>query len=736
MIYSQDLNRVIDYAKENASERKFKEIDTDILFNALICHSNLAIASLFGFFDQDVENVFTISEIKLTEKPKGRKKNPQFNEEVKKVLKDAEAIATFYKQEDVRPEMVLAALSSNANLPFVLERVFEEVDQKEFVAKIVEFLNDIGDFNFCEMLDGETPSQEEMDMFVENRILDQFATNLNVKAKSGEFDNLIEYDDTIQKLATILCKKTKPNAILVGSSGAGKTSIIEMLARQIVSGDAPELLSNKVIYSVNLSSMVAGTQFRGQFEERLQRFVEEAKKWGNVILFIDEIHTLVGAGGSGSNKELEASNMLKPALARGEISCIGATTAYEYNQTIKSDAALDRRFEKVFVTPPSSFQMKKILPELIKYYSKFHCAEYKQDFCDNLIYFCDKYMPNRSYPDKAVDVIDHCGAMAKVAFFKMPSNIKNLKEEISSVISSVEEVFDIQDKLDEFKKECSTWEEKCLRGKIEIDASHLRNFFKTRLNPLCNPEIIENITFSLKDGAFGKDREINLLKKGLSQESLQPKNSPISVLFYGEKGSGKTFLAKKIAEFSRENYGQVFEYNGVEFDDRRKILGDRFDADSLAQKIIMQPNSIVIIDDFDKADFQVTSIFQQIFKEGKLVVGGETVDFTNTVFILFSPSSQSKKLGFGGQSDNSSSVEIELRKQIKIKIEISPINEDNLKKIVKEMVGNLRMNIENCVEIDNDLVEKIVSDSLKKEDKFEFIEEQIVEKIMPILINS
>lgn len=738
MIHSQDLTRVLNYSKEVAESRDFKEIDQDVLFNALVCHSNLAVSSIFGFFDYDIEDVFTISEINLAEKKTGKRKEPSYSKGVKRVLEDSLAVAEYYEQDDIRPEMLLLALSSTQKPPFVLERIFEEIQREEFISKIVEFINDIGDFNFCETLEGESLEKDESDMFVENKILDQFATNLNVKAKNGDFDNLIEYDDTIQKLATILCKKTKPNAILVGASGAGKTSAIEMLARQIVSGNAPELLSNKVIYNVNLSSMVAGTQFRGQFEERLQKFVEEAKKYDNIILFIDEIHTLIGAGGTGTGKELEASNMLKPALARGDISCIGATTAYEYNLTIKKDAALDRRFEKVFVTPPSSFQMEGILPELIGYYSRFHAAEYDESFCGNLLSFCDKYMPNRSYPDKAVDVIDHCGAMAKMAFYKLPNEIKELKNELKKDLvkdlSSVQDVFGIEEKLTKLRDDYQIWEKTQSEKKIVIDESHLRNFFKTRLNVFTNLESISQIGNYLKNHCLGKDKEINLLSKGLAQESLKRKSSPTSILLYGDKGRGRTFIARKIAESARIFGAQVFEFNGVEFDDRRKILGDRFEADSLAQKVAMLPNGVVVIDDFDKTKSNVTPVFEQILKEGRLTLEGEVIDFSNIVFVFLSGVASDSKVGFGGKGSNNPKIDLELKKLISIQIELPPIEKDNLKKIVEEKIKDLQVNLVEKTEIDPLIVDEIIDQAQTKEDKFLFIEEEINKKILPDLV--
>ena len=737
MTHSQDLTRVLEDAARNVTENSYKDIDLDVLFDSLIRHSNLAVASLFEFFDFRTDEVYTISQVNLLTRKKVRKPKPVFNKESEKALKDAEFVLEYYEQDDLRPEMLLVALSSAPNPPFVLARIFEEIDQEEFIKKIIEFINDEGDFAFQDQILEEPRSgKAEMEMFIENRILDQFAVNLNAKARNGEFDNLIEYDDTINKLATILCKKTKPNAILVGAAGAGKTAIIEMLARQIVSGNSPELLSNKIIYNVSLSSMVAGTQFRGQFEERLQRFVEEAKRYDNVILFIDEIHTLIGAGGTGSNKELEASNILKPALARGEISCIGATTTHEYISTIKQDSALDRRFEKVFVNLPSSYQMKEILPELIKFYSEFHCAEYDEEFSENILSFCERFMPNRSFPDKAVDVIDHCGAMAKVEFFKMPSSIKELKKDICDAqleIVSAEQISAIEEKLNSLKKECSSWQEKCVEQGIQIGLTHLKDFFKTRRNILTDFETIQKTEAYLKENTFGKDETIKNLIRELKKESLKTKLAPTSVLLYSKLGCGKTFLNKKLAESIRANGGQVFEYNGIEFDNLVKITGERH-SECLAQRVAMVPNAIVLVDDFDKIHAETEATFKQILKKGKLTINGEVVDFSNIVFVLFSSSNSDKTVGFGDSTGSAASVSADLKKDITIQLPIPEPTESVLSQILDLKITELQLNAQKLTEIDENIKREIIKESLNKEDKFSFIDGQINKKIIPLFL--
>jgi ATP-dependent Clp protease ATP-binding subunit ClpA len=238
----------------------------------------------------------------------------------------------------------------------------------------------------------------------------------------------------------------------------------------------------------------------------------------------------------------------------------------------------------------------------------------------------------------------------------------------------------------------------------------------------------------LKENCIGKNKEIDLFSKELSQESLKKKIAPTSVLFYGEKGRGRTFLSKKIAESARIFGAQVFEYNGIEFDDKRKVFGDRFETESLAQKVSMLPNSVVVIDDFDKVNHNLNSAFEQIFKEGKLIIGGDVVDFSNVVFILFTGATSDKKVGFGGKGESNPKIDSELKKRIPIQIELSPLEKEDLIKILEGRIEELQINLKEKMEFDKDILEAIVEESLKKEDKFSFIEEEINKKILPKFI--
>ena len=469
--YLKSTLGVFEKAKQEAQFLNLKSVDLDV-FSAVF-FDNMSLGCVMVIDDpQLIHELIEESFDKINNKTQHEfRENIQFTPKLKKFIDACENLALeLFELDYVAPEVILLNLIAPDFATPILKKRFFNTDgsyndlANDLIWKATCYLKD-EDEEFLSMLKADSSNealnlviQEDLpdteldilEMFSDNKILSEFGENLNIKAVNGDFDKVVDFDGKIDELATILCRKKKPNAILVGPAGTGKTSIVEGLAASIVEGKAPELLSNKVIYSVSLSSMVAGTQFRGQFEERLENFVNEAKKYENLILFIDEIHTLVGAGGSQENS-LEASNILKPELARGTISCIGATTINEYTNTIKKDSALDRRFESVAVREPSKFQMKQIIPSIVEFYESFHKVQYSQEFLDNVLDYCERFMPNKCYPDKAVDVIDHCGAQAKVKFWKMDDELQDLKSQIVNKEESeyqIELFAEFQDKRD------------------------------------------------------------------------------------------------------------------------------------------------------------------------------------------------------------------------------------------------------------------------------------------------
>ena len=652
--FTPQLVSIFKKAQSLNEDLRRNKVDIDVFFHCFIDDLSLSCSSLFDKLDS--KEAISLSSLKVISRKKPHKETCRhYSRKLNKLIEECEIIQReLFGLDYIGTETILLGMLSNGFTPKALDDVFGEDEKSILITEISRFLRDEeeedDDFIASLGLDSSLDIAENwIGMFDENPTLDQFAENLNLKASRGDFDKIVDFDDKISEIATILCRKKKPNAILVGPAGTGKTSLIEGLASQIVNGEAPDLIANKVIYSLSLSSMVAGTQYRGQFEERLEKFVDEVKRYENVILFIDEIHTLVGAGGTTENS-LEASNILKPELARGTISCIGATTINEYTNTIKKDTALDRRFERVIIKEPSKFQMEEILPTITSYYEEFHNISYTENFINHVIGFCEKYLPNKFYPDKAIDVIDHCGAQAKVSHWEDDSSLKDLQEEMKnsdidlnsadSIISFVSEKF-------------SDWTEDSERPTPEVTLKHLKDFFSKKENPLRKPEVLSQLSESLKKKFIGNGKVIDSLIESISLSSygIHKKGSAPSIYcITGEESSGKSFFCSTLKESLEKRGVNVLGYSGVHFSDefaKYKILPEVMNNTSLCEKVNIHPNSVIIIDDFHKLHVSVKTIFAEILKEGKLQMSnGDLADFSNAKIFVTSGVENTKAMGF------------------------------------------------------------------------------------------
>jgi len=441
--------------------------------------------------------------------------------------------------------------------------------------------------------------------------------------------------------------------------------------------------------------MVAGTQYRGQFEERLEKFVNEIKKYDNIILFIDEIHTLVGAGGTTENS-LEASNILKPELARGTISCIGATTINEYTNTIKKDTALDRRFERITIKEPSKFQMKEILPAITEYYEEFHGVKYTDQFIDSVIDFCEKYTPNKFYPDKAIDVIDHCGAQSKVNYWALDPEIKELQDDIIEKIKDGDSYHDL---MNQMSRKMESWSEKMTEEQPEVTIQHLKDFYSKKENPLCKSHILHDLVTSLSKTFVGHRKMLRDLKEEvvISNYGFKKKQSsaPSTFCLSGGSTTGKTFFCNLLKEDLEKSGANILSYNGVHFSDQFapfKIISERNNNTSLCEKVNIHPNSIIIIDDFHKVHISAQTLFAQIFKEGKLQMNnGDIADFTNCKIFLTSSVVESKSMGFNTNEDNpESTVFSELKQYFDSEIFLHKLNDRDIRRVLWQKLNKIK----------------------------------------------
>jgi ATP-dependent Clp protease ATP-binding subunit ClpC len=507
-------------------------------------------------------------------------------------------------------------------------------------------------------------------------ILDNFGRDITKLASDGQIDPIIGREDEIERVSQILSRRKKNNPILIGEPGVGKTAIVEGLALKIVERKCPRILFDKRVVSLDLASLVAGTKYRGQFEERMKGIMQELEKADDVILFIDEIHTMVGAGNASGS--LDASNILKPALARGEVQCIGATTLDEYRQNIEKDGALARRFQMVIVDPPSKDETLVILNNIKNKYEDHHKVSYTKEAIESCVNLADRYISDREQPDKAIDILDEVGARMQV-HIKPPQEIVDLEEKIADVGRQKIDVVKAQRYEDAAKLRD---EEKTLQEELEHSTNEwAKNLDKFR--PTVNEEDVakvvsmitgipvtkvsqteneklRNMDKELKHKVIGQDEAIDKISKAIKRNrvGIKNKNKPIgSFMFLGPTGVGKTYLAKMLAESIFGSQDALIRVDMSEYMEKHsvsKLIGappgyvGYEDGGQLTEKIRRKPFSVILLDEVEKAHPDTFNILLQVLDDGHLSDGlGRKVDFKNCLIIMTSNVGARKLQEFG-----------------------------------------------------------------------------------------
>jgi ATP-dependent Clp protease ATP-binding subunit ClpC len=489
--------------------------------------------------------------------------------------------------------------------------------------------------------------------------INSFTKDYIKMARDSLFDKVIGKDFEISQISEILCRRNKNNPILIGLPGTGKTTIIEGLAQLIASNQCTEFLSSKKILEVDLTSLIAGTKFRGQFEERLKSLINYVEKDPNIILFIDEIHTIIGAGASEGS--LDAANILKPALARNKIRCIGATTPSEYKKSFEKDSALERRFEKVLIEEPTADQSYEIINQSIGYYEKFHNVKYRKNAIQFAIDLSIQYINDRQLPDKAVDIIDQAGARAKIRNSSKPKEILEIEDKLEFLMLQ-------EDQHPKLKKEFRTQQNKLIKIH-ERKFKNWKNTIKSKINFITKKDIAEVVSSSCKVpiGKINEDEQgflLNLesdLSKGVlfqdhvcevisscilrSKLGIANPNKPIgSFLFLGPTGVGKTFFAKHLAETYFGGSSHLIHLDMSEYSEKiniSRLIGSApgyigyNESGSLTDKIKSKPHSVLLFDEIEKAHPDVLNILLQILEEGRLTdESGKSSNFKNCIVIM------------------------------------------------------------------------------------------------------
>ncbi len=607
-----------------------------------------------------------------------------FTPRTKRVIENAFREARKLGSDYIGTEHILIGIMREGDSIAVRIMLDLNIDPQKLYNEIVKVINE-----------DETPNNQgkiqdnhkKLGSYNQTTTLNQFGTDLTKQAIEGKLDPIVGRKEEIERVIQILSRRTKNNPCLIGEPGVGKTAVVEGLAAKIVAEDVPEMLKNKRVVSIDISSMVAGAKYRGDFEERIKKCLNEVKKVGDVILFIDEIHTIVGAGSA--EGAIDAANILKPLLARGEIRLIGATTLNEYRKYIEKDAALERRFSPVTVLEPTSEDTVKILQGIRDKYEAHHNVKITDEAIEAAVKLSVRYINDRFLPDKAIDLIDEAASRLRMKTFTEPDNLKKLTEEIEVVKNEKEESIRVQ----EFEKAASLRDkEKSLREKLQKEQEKWNNKNKRSVTEITEEDIAEvianwtkipvkkltqdeneklkNLEKVLHERVVGQNEAVTAVAKAIRRGRVglkDPKRPIGSFIFLGPTGVGKTELSKALAEalFGDENamiridMSEYMEPHSVS-----KLIGAPpgyvgfDDGGQLTEKVRRKPYCVILFDEIEKAHPDVMNMLLQILEDGRLTdAQGRTVNFKNAVIIMTSNVgarliTDTKTLGFTSSSED------------------------------------------------------------------------------------
>lgn len=519
-------------------------------------------------------------------------------------------------------------------------------------------------------------------------VINTYGVDITKRAEEGLLDPVVGRETEIMRIAQILCRRKKNNPVLIGEPGVGKSAVVEGLATRIVQRAVPHTLMDKHIISLDMSALVAGTQYRGQFEERLRRLIQELREHKEFILFVDEIHTIVGAGGAPGS--LDAANMLKPALARGEVQCIGATTQDEYRKSIEKDGALERRFQKILVEPTSPAETLDILHKVVARYEEHHSVKYQPEAIEACVRLTTQYITNRALPDKALDALDEAGSRKRLTHVSVPTDVKELEAEIAMLKGHKAEaakkqdyelaarlrdsVAQLQEQLDKRNREwINTLKHNCPEV-TEEDVANVVSMMSgvpvTRVAQSEN-ERLRGMAAALKSKVIAQDKAIDQLTRAITRNrvGLGGGDRPIGTfMFVGSTGVGKTHLVRTLAEWMFGSADALIRVDMSEYGEKHttsRLVGappgyvGYDEGGQLTEKVRRHPYSVILLDEIEKAHPDVFNTLLQVMDEGRMTDGnGTTVDFRNTVIIMTSNSGSRQisefgaGIGFGTSADS------------------------------------------------------------------------------------
>jgi ATP-dependent Clp protease ATP-binding subunit ClpC len=741
--FSSRVQMVIQFSREEALRLGHDYIGTEHLLLGLIREGEGIAVEILRNLGTDLEEIKRAVEdaVKSTGETMTIGNIP-FTKRAEKILKMAYVEAEKYKSDIIGTEHLLLALVKEKdgvaaqvllNFDITYEAVREELEN---------------------ILRGTPSSKEANPQRSKTPALDHFGRDLTELARKNELDPIIGREREIERVAQILSRRKKNNPVLIGEPGVGKTAIAEGLALRIVERKVPRILHNKRVVTLDLGAIVAGTKYRGQFEERMKAIMNELMRAKDVILFIDELHTIVGAGGASGS--LDASNMFKPALSRGELQCIGATTLNEYRQYIEKDGALERRFQKIMVDPPSPEETIQILNGLKDRYEDHHKIRYTGEAINAAVKLSERYITDRFLPDKAIDVLDETGARVHLANIVVPKEITELEEEIKQIRKEKDLVIKNQEferaavlrdqekrlnrKLDAAKRRWKETEDEVIATVEEDDIADvvaMMTGIPVQKVAQSETDKVLKMEEALKKRIVGQDDVIHLLCKAIqrTRAGLKDPNRPIgSFIFLGPTGVGKTQLAKELAKYLFEKEDALIRLDMSEYMEKFSVsrltgappgyVGYE-EGGQLTEKVRRHPYAVVLFDEIEKAHPDVFNILLQILDDGSLTDGlGRRVDFKNTILIMTSNAGAREIKKAGGYGFSTQENEIDYSKmQSKIMEEIKRLFNPEFLNRVDELVVFRNLTKEHMGQIIDIVVNEMLNKVSDRQIEIELTEE-------------
>jgi len=643
--FTPRATRALEISKQRCLENNYHEITEDFLLHAILFSESMVVNTVFSALNIHTKQVVIALSKTL---PSNKKKLPSsdipFGSVSAEVIKNSQIISEAFKQNYTGVEHIFLSLLRHSELV------------KKFLKKNsidVGFLTDKTEKE-CKLISNpiKKPAPPQPDRTSNEILISSHCVDYNEKASKGEFDHISFREKEVEQMFEILCRKQKRNPMLIGDAGVGKSAVVGLIAKNIISCNCTEFLLNKKVLSLDLGALISGTKLRGEFEEKLVKIMTEIKAMGNVILFIDEIHNLIGLGNDAG--QMDGANILKSYFTAEDLSFIGATTQQEYDKYFAKDSAMSRRFENVFVREPTKDETFGILKNVKSFYQTFHMIEYPNSVLMDIVNVCDKYMPDRRFPDKAIDLLDQIGAKVKIRGFARPDEIKNIEKLIMQFEKFAPDDVKrnhLPNLIRDYESKYDIWVEVAKKKKILAKKKDVYKALSDKLGKVIDSNSdnggIKNIYSNLQKHVFGQDKALKKISDCILRSSfgLSKNSRPLgNFMFIGPTGSGKSHLARTLAKQAFGSDSNLCVIDMSEFMESHsvsKLIGappgyvGHNQVSVLTAHLTRHPSSVFLFDEIDKAHPDVVNVLLQIMDSGQLTTsGGEKLSFKNSIIIM------------------------------------------------------------------------------------------------------